>query len=195
MQERSNRSRSAVLDAAIALLVERGLPAVTTRSVQQASGLARGGFLHHFPTREALVADVVRELLQRRAHRAEIVIAEMEMGAPGDRISAAIRAGSVLFSGPDFLAEQELWTAARTDPALRDALAPVVGWLDAKLAEQLPRLFGEEAAANPRFPLVAELSVNLLVGLAVTAPITGLAGREALVDQWCEIVRPILGVH
>lgn len=59
---RVERSRTAVLDAAVDLLLEGGLEAVTFDAVSGRSGVARTTIYRHWPHRDDLLADVFRLL-------------------------------------------------------------------------------------------------------------------------------------
>lgn len=54
---RVERSRSAVLDAAVTLFVEGGLKAVTVDAVTERSGVAKTTIYRHWPNRDALLVD------------------------------------------------------------------------------------------------------------------------------------------
>ena len=55
--------RRALLDQAARLAVEEGLAAVTVQAVSDAAGVTKGGFIHHFPSKQALIDAVFEELL------------------------------------------------------------------------------------------------------------------------------------
>lgn len=191
-QARGERARTVVIEAAIATLTEFGYPALTTRAVQQTSGLSRGSFLHQFPTREELLAATVEELVERRARRAQRIIERFEADPPADRLTAAIGAVRELFSGPDFLAEMELWAAARTYPALRSSLFPVVEHISQRLRDQLAQLFGPQIVAHPDYPRIAMLTVEVARGLAFSAPIRHGGGDSVLLEYWCTAAQIML---
>jgi AcrR family transcriptional regulator len=54
--------RSALLNAAAALVAEHGYSALTLDAVGDAIGVSKGGVLYHFPTKEALVSALLEEL-------------------------------------------------------------------------------------------------------------------------------------
>jgi AcrR family transcriptional regulator len=58
------RSRAAVLDAGVELLVECGPNAVTVDAIVQRSGVAKTTIYRHWPSREDLVVDVIREVVK-----------------------------------------------------------------------------------------------------------------------------------
>ncbi|WP_062206053.1 TetR/AcrR family transcriptional regulator [Aureimonas sp. AU12] len=55
--------RRALLDHAARLVVEEGLAAVTVQAVSDAAGVTKGGFMHHFPSKQALITAVFEDLL------------------------------------------------------------------------------------------------------------------------------------
>ena len=63
--ERSAATREALLDATIDCLIEEGYASTTTSRVAERAGLSRGAHLHHFQTRNALVAAAVEQLAGR----------------------------------------------------------------------------------------------------------------------------------
>src|SRR3546814_6015287 len=65
-KERSAATRATLLAAAYERLLDSGYGATTVGHVQQRAGVARGTLLHHFPTRGALMAAVVADIIDRR---------------------------------------------------------------------------------------------------------------------------------
>jgi AcrR family transcriptional regulator len=56
--------RRALIEHAARLAVEQGLAAVTVQAVSDATGVTKGGFMHHFPSKQALVSAVFEELVE-----------------------------------------------------------------------------------------------------------------------------------
>ena len=71
---RVERSRAAVLDAAVELLLEGGVPALTVEAVVERSGVARSTIYRHWATR--------RELLVAAFERLMPVVAEPDVQGP-----------------------------------------------------------------------------------------------------------------
>lgn len=191
-QARGERTRSALIDAAIGILTESGYAALTTRAVQAVSGVSRGSLLHQFGTREDLLAATVVELVERRAERAQAIIERFAANPPANRLAAAVAAVRELFSGADFLAEMELWAAARTNPILHAALVPVVDGISLRLRAQLAELFGPGITAHPDYRHIAMLTVELARGLAFSAPIRRGHGDSQILDYWCAAAATML---
>lgn len=55
--------RRALMDKGIELALEGGLAAVTVQAVATAVGVTKGGFMHHFPTKQSLVDAIFAELM------------------------------------------------------------------------------------------------------------------------------------
>src|SRR3569832_2372598 len=58
-----------ILEAAARLFRQHGIDAVGVDAVMRAAGLTHGGFYGHFPSKEALVAEVAAASLTRAATR------------------------------------------------------------------------------------------------------------------------------
>jgi AcrR family transcriptional regulator len=59
-------SYDAIVDAAEAVVAEAGAAHMTLDAVAARAGLSKGGLLHHFPTKEALLEAMVRRLIEAR---------------------------------------------------------------------------------------------------------------------------------
>ena len=65
-EEKSERSRKLVLDAALRLFSTRGFRATSVRDIAEAAGVSTGNLYHHFPDKEAIfrqLLDDYRELV------------------------------------------------------------------------------------------------------------------------------------
>jgi AcrR family transcriptional regulator len=183
-------TRQRIVQTAVDLLVERGLAATTTVEVQRAGGFSRGALLHHFPTREAMLGATIRSLMER--NEAAVRQAEAEVPVDLERVERAIRVLSASMVRPAFVAELELWAAARTDPALRDVLRSEEKRARTDLYRVIGEVFGEDLLANERYPVVASLTVQFLRGLAISDVLRGERGTERLIADWAAVARAIL---
>jgi len=178
-EERRTSTRAALLDAALACLVEHGYEGTTTGRVCERAGLSRGAHLHHFGTRPVLVAAALEELAMRRLEEIRGEVASLPDGDA--RIEQALDAIWGWFTGPLFQASIDLAAAARTDEELRASLAPV----EARLSQGTLRCCREMLAAGPedrsRDPLV-QMTLGTVRGLALL-PILHPGNRSAA-KQW-----------
>ncbi len=150
--------------AAIDCLLERGYAGTTTTEVARRAGVSRGAQLHHFPTKETLVAHAVRHLAEQWIGH----FRQVRQGLPpeGDRVSVAIDLLWSSFSGPLFMAAVELWVASRTDPALHATLLLTERETGRSIAQFLDEVFGE-VSAHPRFGDLRRLTLYLMRGMAL----------------------------
>ncbi|KJK48311.1 hypothetical protein UK23_17420 [Lentzea aerocolonigenes] len=183
-------TRQRIVQTAVDLLVERGLAATTTVEVQRAGGFSRGALLHHFPTREAMLGATIRLLMEH--NEAAVRQAEAEVPAGPDRIERAIRVLCASMVRPAFVAELELWAAARTDPALREVLRDEEKRARTDLYRVIDGVFGADLVAHERYPVVAALTVQFLRGLAISDVLRGERGTERLITDWAAVVKAVL---
>ena len=177
--QRSAATRDALLDAAIACLVEDGYASTTTSRVAERAGMSRGAHLHHFQTRHALVAAAMERLAERRG--AELLAAAESL--PGGR-EGLVQGLDLLWSGyasPLYQAALDLWSHARTDPELRERLAPVERGLDRQTLQVTRRLF-PELAERPDFDRLVEMAAATMRGLAMLDTLHPGGGRNR--KQW-----------
>src|SRR5918912_371373 len=78
--ERSATTREALLDATVRCLVEEGYASTTTARVAERAGVSRGAHLHHFQTRNALVAAAIQHLARRRGEELRAAAEAIEPG-------------------------------------------------------------------------------------------------------------------
>ncbi len=141
--ERSATTRAALLDAAVKCLVEEGYASVTTARVAELAGVTRGAHLHHFGTRQALVAAAVEELTVRRDAEFREAIAQLPEGGRA-RLEAGLDLIWAGYASPLFQAALALWTAARTDPELREQLLAVERRFERGTAELSQSIVGDD---------------------------------------------------
>jgi AcrR family transcriptional regulator len=177
--ERSSATREALLDATIASLVEDGYASTTTSRVAERAGVSRGAHLHHFQTRQALVAAAIEHLARRRS--AELLQAAEELPAGRERVAAGLDLVWSNYASPLFQAALDLWTCARTDAELRAHLIEVERELDRQTLELARRLFGE-LADRTDFEHQIELAVATIRGLALLDTLH--PGDERNRKQW-----------
>jgi AcrR family transcriptional regulator len=181
--ERSAATREALLDATIDCLIEEGYASTTTSRVSERAGLSRGAHLHHFQTRNALVAAAVEQLARRWLGELRRASEALPSG-PG-RTLAGLDLLWAHYASPLYQAALDLWTDARNDPDLRERLVEVERLLDRQTLELADRLFPPRADMRE----LVQLSVATVRGLAMldTLHPDGARSRE----QWA-FIRPRL---
>ncbi len=188
--ERRAASRSALLDAALACLVEEGYANLTTRNVAERAGVSQGTLMHYFPTRAQFVAEAVR-------HVAFKLNAELrEQDAPRGR-SERRRLEELVdhvwehHTGALFAATIELWVVARTDPEVRIAMEGVARDINRMIVSGAAELF-PELMGRPRADEVLEMTLATMRGLALLR----FAGDASDVDRrWRRVRTRLLGLY
>jgi AcrR family transcriptional regulator len=61
--------RPQILEAAVHVLLQQGLASFTLDAAAAKAGVSKGGLLHHFPSKDALLAGVLEFFLQRQTDR------------------------------------------------------------------------------------------------------------------------------
>lgn len=73
--------RSRILHAAVDLFAERGYDGTSVAEVIARAGVAKGGFYHHFPSKEDLLYEVYGDLISRQLTAMEQILARKEPAA------------------------------------------------------------------------------------------------------------------
>lgn len=120
---RAEATRRKLLDASADLLAERGYSRLSTAAVAERAGVAHGTLFKHFATKSELMAATTERVL------GGVIGDFLEMarefaGGPAP-IEQALHAVWSLFRSERLQATLELYVAARTDDALREALRPI----------------------------------------------------------------------
>lgn len=180
-EERTRLMRRRLMDATVDCLVEFGWAGTTTTVVSQRAGVSRGAQLHHFPSKLDLVVAAVDHLTQLR--REDLWAAARDLPEEG-RIRAALDVLGTQFTSPVFLAALELWVAARTDPELKAAVAPLERRLGRETHAQALQMLGVDESRGRNRSLI-QATLDLLRGLGLAATLTDdTARRRAILDAW-----------
>ena len=75
--------REAIIEAALRLILESGAQALTLDGVAKEAGVSKGGLIHHFSTKEALVRGVINSATQTLHERIESDYEASTDRAPG----------------------------------------------------------------------------------------------------------------
>jgi len=130
-------TRRRLLDAAHGVMAQSGISGLTLDAVAAGAGISKGGLLHHFRTKDALLTALLEDLLEGFERRVT-ALAEAEAPGPGRWLRAYARAS---FDeepiGLDFGAA--LLSAMTHDPGLRALVqADASGWNERLLDDGVP---------------------------------------------------------
>jgi AcrR family transcriptional regulator len=184
-------TRERIVVAAMESLIDSGYAATTTLRVQHRAGVSRGALLHYFPHREDLFAAAVQRLVETNLEGVRDLLTQSPPGADPISLTSWIFRTAATSAG--FAAQMELWGAARTDTHLRDALREAERPALKQLRALVDEVYGPCITRLPRYPLLAELTVQVMRGLTVAAPLYQESHPpERLVAQLAELTRMVI---
>lgn len=169
-EERSASTQKALLDAAVACLIEHGYQGFSTTTVADRAGVSRGAQLHHYPTRAALVSAAVAHVFAGLTDDYQRGFAALDETERSPARAVALLQSICL--DPRHHAVLDLYAAARTDTELRDSLVPVAARHRANVIGLAERYF-PEAAGDERFRLTLDLLLHAMVGMALARGLHG----------------------
>src|SRR5262245_54824879 len=189
-QQRRDETRRALLDAAVESLIEVGFARTTTLEVQRRANASRGALLHHFPSKTELLVAAVDHLAEMRARELKMLAAQLPESRA--RTDAVLDLLWQCFSGTFFQVAMELRTAARTDPELRPVLATAERVLRDGIVAQARTLFGREVSEHPGLERALDLTLQLMIGAAMTAVLHADKRLDALIEDWKALFPTVL---
>lgn len=126
-EERRTATRTVLLEATIAALVEHGYRGTTTLAVERRAGVSRGARIHHFANKAVLLAAVGDYLYAELSNFYDEAFGGTRRRDESDfdRLRHGLRELWEIYQRPHFTAVLELFMAGRTDPELQEALLAV----------------------------------------------------------------------
>ena len=165
--ERSRETREKLLQATLAVLLDRGYAGLTTALVDAQAGVSSGARVHHFPSKGDLVIAATIHAYEQAGERGRRR-AEMAKTDPDPLRCFVQDCRSIYFDWP-FLVAIEVIVTARTDPALMERIHPVMEHF--RITMNAVWTATLEAAGFPRAAAARELdlTLNLIRGMAVNS--------------------------
>lgn len=121
-EERTSQTRLAVIEAAIAAIGECGYAGTSTTLIAAKAGVSRGAMLHHFATRAALMAEVVRHVFEHEMAAYEETRVRTGIG---DRLYDWPKLLWTVLTRPSGMAVLEILQATRSDQELAALVVPM----------------------------------------------------------------------
>lgn len=164
--ERREGTITALLDATVRCLAERGYAATSTAAVCAEAGVSQGALFRHFPSRQALLVATAEHVATHNVAAFRTSVGRQVETV--DDVAAVLAHLRTVVLSPANQTWRELLVAARADADLRAALHPARESLQAQMLAAGAELWGDRL---PDDDLAAVLSVvvNMLDGLAFSA--------------------------
>jgi AcrR family transcriptional regulator len=191
-QQRRDETRRALLDAAVESLIDVGFTRTTTLEVQRRANVSRGALLHHFPSKVELLVAAIDHLAYMRGAQLKALASELPEGRA--RTDAVLDLLWQCFSGEFFQVSMELRTAARTDAELRPVLVAAERALRERILGQARTLFGREVSEHPGLERALDLTLQLMIGAAMTRVLHDDPRLRELIEDWKQLF-PVVLTH
>jgi TetR/AcrR family transcriptional repressor of nem operon len=135
--QRRGETHQRIIEAAGRLFREHGIDGVGVDAIMREAGLTHGGFYAHFPSKEAMVAEVSRAMLEKSADR-WTEFSTAQVSTPADK-AAALRRIVEPYLSPEHVQSGHgcLLTTLSTEAARRSAVRHA---MDAPLHDMLAAL-------------------------------------------------------
>ena len=165
--QKSATTRNAILESAIACIVEFGYRGATTTAIANKAGLSRGAMLHHFPSKIDIVRAAVQHLHNKRLKAFRRAMTRVS-GPAEDRVVLGVDAFFDHVRHPMFMAFFELSVAARTDDELASILRPTQEAFEREWYQTAKEVFPEWKGRDEQFDIALELSRYVMEGMAIS---------------------------
>jgi AcrR family transcriptional regulator len=193
--DRGEHSRRAILDAALPVFRTDGYAAASLNQIIEASGLTKGGFYFHFPSKQALALAVLAEHQERAVARVRQEIGSYERAV--DRLFATPRViARHTETGDGPAALRKLTEELARDPDLRDE---VCGSIRVWIEDAAHQFRAAQAEGSVRDDIdaatFAEVAVGSQVGMQALSEQLGdgrfVARTESLVKLLQQAIVPV----
>ena len=187
-QAKSLRARSAICDAAIDLLYEKGYGETSIARVAERAGFSKGALQHHFPSKEDLMAATADTLLSRPFEQRP-----GRVRTPRTVEEALMVSWKRMTNTPAYRALLEILVAARTDEKLQDRISDNLHRWNAALDEQSLVSFESVGGTDRDVVDLLTMSRSLMRGLVIQDRYSeDPKESDALVRRWAKLIAPQL---
>lgn len=163
-QRKSAQTRVTILEAAVDCLEKHGYARTTTQMIAQTADISRGAMLHHYATKQDLIAALIDYTFYKRI---ELFIGRINALSEVQRVQE--QGGIELYweslQTREYAAYLELAVASRTDDELREIFLPKARRYDQIEREEVLRAFPEWAEALPAYELAMDFCIASMEGL------------------------------
>lgn len=165
---KSEHTRERLLEAALALMHDKGHAQFSVHELARAAGMTSGAVQHHFESKAELMLEVITRLIQR-------LEAESDFWPPPDwplpqRAQHFVtQAWTQLYGQPRFAVAWSAYLAAREDPRMVAHIVERRSLLTGTLQAQMTRCF-PELCSGPLASARVQFVLSALRGMGLVAP-------------------------
>lgn len=185
MDPRSRRRQ--ILDCSAELFAHKGIGATTVREIAVAVGVHSGALYHYFPSKEAIVTELIREYVEDLTARGRAV---MDQGlAPIPRLEALVMVA--LTTSADYRSATTVWQREATYMRERVVQASLESTADELETDFKTTIAQAQAEGTLRTDIAASVFHRLLRDAIWLAPNWHLDSPEYPTEQ---LARDIIGI-
>ena len=170
--EKSEKTRTTVMEATIQCFVKIGYTNTTVTKIAEEAGVSRGAMMHHFSDRFDIIKASVEFLTERRLEEFRKLVSEGSIDGGHtvneDNLRVTINALWKFFHKPSYIAFQELLVAARTDSELAKVMTPAQKDLDSRITDSIDSMFPAWDAIESTREVITDLLFYTLQGMAIS---------------------------
>jgi len=166
-QERSARTRRALVQATIDLMVERGYAQLTVTEIARRAGVSSGARVHHFTTKNDLILAALEHSYQESILKGRQSV--RRLGQAKNPIRALFANLMDLYFDPFFLSSLEVVLSARMEPAMAKRLRQVIGNYHTGIREVWVEALVERGFAKDSADAVYATVLDTVRGMAMTS--------------------------
>jgi len=166
-QERSARTRRALVQATIDLMVERGYAQLTVTAIAKRAGVSSGARVHHFTTKNDLILAALEHSYRESILKGRKSV--RRLGQARNPIRALFANLMDLYFDPFFLSSLEVVLSARMEPAMAERLRQVIGRYHTGIREVWVEALVERGFATESADAVYATVLDTVRGMAMTA--------------------------
>ncbi|MGD9865149.1 MAG: TetR/AcrR family transcriptional regulator [Pseudodonghicola sp.] len=163
--ERTEQTRTALIDATVALLMERGMQGATVQEICKRARVTTGAIQHHFGSKTGLIVEVVRVLFTPFVDR--IAPAEEDELPLETRVERVIDHYWTLYGDERYFAVVEALLSARNDPELMEMIVGFRSRQMETLDQALTREFADVGLPAYQMRASLERMIDYLRGHAL----------------------------
>jgi AcrR family transcriptional regulator len=181
-QQRGEETRNRILEAAAECFAQHGYDGAGVAEICRRAGVTKGGFYHHFPSKQALFLELMDRWLGGLDEQLAAACAEAET-APESLMQMAGMAGQVFQAAsgqlPMFL---EFWSKASRDEKVWQATIAPYRWYQ----DFFSGLIQDGIAEGTLRPVDPEIAARVIVSLAVGLVLQGLLDPQGA--DWGQVM-------
>lgn len=115
---RSERTRNAALQAALTIIARDGAAKLTLDAIARESGVSKGGLMHQFRTKEAVLTALLERQTAEVAALSQRFVAEHGAGQLYPELAARIATSRAAITGPAYAVSYAIFGLLAQDPSL-----------------------------------------------------------------------------